>query len=73
MTYIIIGAVLTGMGQDGASGLLAMAQAGAHTIAQDEESCVVFGMPRAAISMGAAKIIAPLDRIAEHVLGARAA
>lgn len=68
-----VGVLLTGMGQDGASGLLAMAQAGAHTIAQDEESCVVFGMPRAAISMGAAKIVAPLDRIAEHVLGARAA
>jgi two-component system chemotaxis response regulator CheB len=67
------GVLLTGMGQDGASGLLAMAQAGARTIAQDEASCVVFGMPRAAISMGAAKIIAPLDRIAEHVLGARAA
>ncbi|MEO0061621.1 MAG: chemotaxis-specific protein-glutamate methyltransferase CheB [Pseudomonadota bacterium] len=67
------GVLLTGMGQDGASGLLAMAQAGARTIAQDEASCVVFGMPRAAISMGAAEIIAPLDRIAEHVLGARAA
>lgn len=68
-----VGVLLTGMGQDGASGLLAMAQAGAHTIAQDEATCVVFGMPRAAISMGAAKVVAPLDRIAEHVLGARAA
>lgn len=68
-----VGVLLTGMGQDGASGLLAMAQAGAHTIAQDEASCVVFGMPRAAISMGAAKVIAPIERIAEHVLGTQAA
>lgn len=68
-----VGVLLTGMGQDGASGLLAMAQAGAHTIAQDEASCVVFGMPRAAISMGAAKVIAPIEQIAEHVLGTQAA
>ncbi|MFD2579476.1 CheB methylesterase domain-containing protein [Novosphingobium colocasiae] len=47
-----VGILLTGMGQDGARGLLAMSNAGAHTIAQDESSCTVFGMPRAAISLG---------------------
>lgn len=44
--------ILTGMGKDGAAGLLEMRQAGAATIAQNEESCVVFGMPREAIAMG---------------------
>jgi len=61
-----VGILLTGMGSDGASGLLAMAQAGAHTIAQDEETCTVFGMPRAAISLGAAGVIAPIGQIARH-------
>lgn len=64
-----VGALLTGMGEDGARGLLAMARAGAHTIAQDEATSVVFGMPRAAINMGAARVIAPLDSIAGHMLG----
>jgi two-component system chemotaxis response regulator CheB len=63
-----VGVLLTGMGSDGAKGLLAMAQAGAQTIAQDEATCTVFGMPRAAISLGAAAIVAPIDRIAQHVL-----
>lgn len=63
-----VGILLTGMGQDGAQGLLAMAQAGAHTIAQDESTCTVFGMPRAAITLGAAKVVAPIDRIAAHAL-----
>lgn len=63
-----VGVLLTGMGSDGAKGLLAMAEAGAHTIAQDEASCIVFGMPKAAISLGAASVVAPLDRIAEHAL-----
>jgi two-component system chemotaxis response regulator CheB len=48
------------MGNDGASGLLAMKNAGSATIAQDERSCVVFGMPREAISAGAVETIAPL-------------
>ncbi|PLK26657.1 chemotaxis-specific protein-glutamate methyltransferase CheB [Novosphingobium sp. TH158] len=65
-----IGILLTGMGSDGANGLLAMARAGAQTIAQDEATCTVFGMPRAAISIGAAGIIAPINRIAQHVLRA---
>ncbi|MFA5967781.1 MAG: chemotaxis response regulator protein-glutamate methylesterase [Sphingomonas sp.] len=61
-----VGILLTGMGQDGAHGLLAMARAGAATIAQDEATSTVFGMPRAAIGLGAAKIVAPIHRIAEH-------
>lgn len=62
------GIILTGMGSDGAQGLLAMARSGALTVAQDEASCVVFGMPRAAIALGAAGIVAPLGRIAHHAL-----
>jgi len=63
-----VGILLTGMGSDGAKGLLAMAKAGAHTIAQDEATCTVFGMPRAAISIGAANVVSPLTRIAQHAL-----
>lgn len=63
-----VGILLTGMGQDGAKGLLAMSEAGAHTIAQDEATCTVFGMPRAAISLGAARVVAPINRIARHAL-----
>ncbi|HYW51994.1 MAG TPA: chemotaxis response regulator protein-glutamate methylesterase [Gemmatimonadaceae bacterium] len=59
-----VGAILTGMGADGAKGLLQMREAGAHTIAQDEQSCVVFGMPKEAIRLGAAIDILPLDEIA---------
>lgn len=63
-----VGAILTGMGADGAAGLLAMRQAGARTAAQDEASCVVFGMPREAIRLGAAEHVVPLDRMAEQIL-----
>ncbi|MCX7604372.1 MAG: chemotaxis response regulator protein-glutamate methylesterase [Bryobacteraceae bacterium] len=59
-----IGVLLTGMGADGAAGLLEMRRAGAPTIAQNEETCVVFGMPREAIRMGAAQQVLPLDEIA---------
>jgi len=59
-----IGAIFTGMGADGAKGLLQMREAGAHTIAQDEASCVVFGMPKEAIKLGAAVEILPLSQIA---------
>ena len=62
-----VGALLTGMGQDGARGLLKMYEKGAHTIAQDAESCVVYGMPRAAIELGAAKRVLPLERIAGNI------
>jgi two-component system chemotaxis response regulator CheB len=67
-----VGVLLTGMGADGAKGLLAMRQAGAHTIAQDEASCVVFGMPKEAIALGAAAEVVALPRIAEAVLHALA-
>jgi len=63
-----IGVILTGMGKDGAAGLLAMRQAGAHTLAQDEASCVVFGMPREAIAVGAAAEIVPLAGMSERIL-----
>ncbi|APR88242.1 Chemotaxis response regulator protein-glutamate methylesterase CheB [Minicystis rosea] len=62
-----IGCLLTGMGRDGAAGLLSMHRAGAPTIAQDEASCAVFGMPRAAIELGAADSIVPLGEIAAHI------
>lgn len=67
-----LGVLLTGMGEDGASGLLEMRASGAATIAQDEESSVVFGMPRAAIERGAAQQVLPLDRMA-HAIGEFAA
>jgi two-component system, chemotaxis family, protein-glutamate methylesterase/glutaminase len=63
-----VGVILTGMGDDGASGLLAMKQAGASTLAQDEESCVVFGMPKEAIERGAVDEVLGLEQIAPAVL-----
>ena len=63
-----IGVILTGMGADGAQGLLKMRQRGARTIAQDEATCVVFGMPREAIRVGAAAEVLPLHRIAKAIL-----
>ncbi|WP_150910289.1 protein-glutamate methylesterase/protein-glutamine glutaminase [Marinobacter halotolerans] len=67
-----LGIIMTGMGDDGANGLLAMRQAGAHTIAQDRDTCVVFGMPREAIERGAAVEILPLGIMAEAITGSRA-
>ncbi len=66
-----IGVIMTGMGDDGAKGLLEMKEAGARTIAQDEKSCVVFGMPKEAIKLGAADIIVPLEQITNQVLNLR--
>ena len=63
-----VGVILTGMGGDGAKGLLAMKQAGAFTIAQDEASCVVFGMPKEAIKLGGAEKILALSDIPSAVL-----
>ena len=63
-----IGVLLTGMGRDGAEGLLRMRQAGAWTLAQDEASCVVFGMPREAIALGAACDVAPVQDINHRVI-----
>ncbi|WP_425100025.1 CheB methylesterase domain-containing protein [Tropicibacter sp. S64] len=61
-------ALLTGMGRDGADGLKVLKDAGAHTIAQDEATSVVFGMPRSAIELGAAEAVLPLDRIGPALL-----
>jgi len=63
-----VGVLLTGMGADGAAGLKVMHDMGAFTIAQDKESCVVYGMPDAAMALGAASKQLPLDRIAEAIL-----
>jgi len=65
-----VGVILTGMGNDGAAGLLSMKNEGAKTIAQDEESCVVFGMPKEAIKLGAVDRTLPLDEIAGAILAA---
>jgi two-component system chemotaxis response regulator CheB len=65
-----IGVILTGMGSDGAEGLLEMKKAGAVTIAQDESSCVVFGMPKEAIERGAVDKVASLSRIPHEILSA---
>jgi len=63
-----IGIIMTGMGDDGAKGLLEMKEAGAFTIAQDEKTCVVFGMPKEAIKLNAVDKVLPLDQIAPCVL-----
>lgn len=62
-----IGVIMTGMGDDGAHGMLEMKQAGAYNIAQSEDTCVVFGMPKEAIKLGAVDKILPLEEIAEYV------
>jgi two-component system chemotaxis response regulator CheB len=64
----VIGVIMTGMGDDGARGMLEMKQAGAFNIAQDEASCVVFGMPAEAIKTGAVDRVMPLDAIASEVV-----
>jgi two-component system, chemotaxis family, protein-glutamate methylesterase/glutaminase len=63
-----LGIILTGMGNDGASGMLDMKRAGSITIAQDEKSCVVFGMPKEAISVGAVDTVAPLACIPNQIM-----
>lgn len=63
-----IGLLMTGMGDDGARGLLEMKEAGAKTVAQDEKSCVVFGMPKEAIKINAASKVLPLDQMAAYIL-----
>jgi two-component system chemotaxis response regulator CheB len=63
-----MGLIMTGMGDDGARGLLEMRKAGARTLAQDEESCVVFGMPKEAIALGAAERIVNLSRVPHEIL-----
>jgi two-component system chemotaxis response regulator CheB len=63
-----LGVIMTGMGKDGAAGLLAMKNAGAYTVAQDESSCVVFGMPKEAIKLGGVDKIASLQEIPRTVI-----
>lgn len=63
-----VAAILTGMGDDGARGMVELKEAGAYTVAQDEDTCVVFGMPKEAIQMGGIHKILPLDRIASEVV-----
>jgi len=63
-----VGVILTGMGKDGAAGMLAMKQAGSYNFAQDEASCVVFGMPREAIAIGATHDVAPIGEMSGRVL-----
>jgi two-component system, chemotaxis family, protein-glutamate methylesterase/glutaminase len=63
-----IGVILTGMGKDGAEGMLAMRRSGARTLGQDEPSCVVYGMPKAAHELGAVEAELPLGGIAQEIL-----
>ena len=65
-----VGIIMTGMGADGARGLLKMKEAGARTIAQDEKSCIVFGMPREAIKIGAVEKVASLSDIPKKIISA---
>ena len=68
-----VGVILTGMGRDGASGLLKMRHAGARTIGQNEKTCVVYGMPRVAFELGAVEHQFPLSSIGEEILKITAA
>jgi two-component system chemotaxis response regulator CheB len=63
-----VGVIMTGMGDDGAQGLLEMRRTGAYTIAEDESTCVVFGMPKEAISRGGAMAVVPLGNIAGEIM-----
>lgn len=63
-----VGIIMTGMGDDGAKGMLEMKNAGAYTVAQDEQSCVVFGMPKEAVKLAAVTKVVPLHEIAQHVV-----
>lgn len=65
-----VGAILTGMGRDGAKGLLSMRDAGARTLGQDEATCVVYGMPRAAFELGAVERQSPLSRMGAQIIAA---
>ena len=62
-----LGVIMTGMGGDGAAGMLAMHNAGAATIAQDEASCIVYGMPKEAVKLGGVSLISPLKDISAHI------
>jgi len=63
-----LGVVLTGMGADGTEGLRAIQAAGGHTLAESEDTCVIYGMPKAAVAAGVVTRVAPIDRMAEEIL-----
>jgi two-component system chemotaxis response regulator CheB len=63
-----VGLIMTGMGNDGAEGLKLLHDKGAETIAQDEKTCIVYGMPKEAVALGAVDYILPLDKIAAKLL-----
>jgi two-component system chemotaxis response regulator CheB len=63
-----IGVLLTGMGADGAKGLLSMHEKGAYTLAQDEQTCVVFGMPKEAIKLGAVDEVVPIQQMSQSII-----
>ena len=63
-----LGVIMTGMGDDGAAGLLEMRQAGARTVGQDEASCVVYGMPKEAVKRGAVEKTMPLNAIGREIM-----
>ena len=63
-----LGVIMTGMGDDGAAGLLEMRQAGAQTLAQDEDSCVVYGMPKEAVKRGGVQKTVPLSQVARELM-----
>ena len=65
-----VGVLLTGMGADGAKGMLSMRESGAYTMAQDEDTSVVFGMPKEAIKLGAANKVVPLHRVPQEIINA---
>jgi two-component system chemotaxis response regulator CheB len=62
------GAIMTGMGGDGAAGMLSMRKAGAVTVAQDEASCIVYGMPKEAVKLGGVQVVSPLSEISAHIM-----
>jgi two-component system chemotaxis response regulator CheB len=64
-----VGVVLTGMGSDGTDGLRAIQTAGVLTLAESEETCAIYGMPKAAVAAGVVSRVVPLDRMAEEILG----
>jgi two-component system chemotaxis response regulator CheB len=64
----VVACLMTGMGRDGAAGLLAIRRAGGFTIAQDESTSVIYGMPREAVSLGGAQAVLPLDEIGPQIV-----
>jgi two-component system chemotaxis response regulator CheB len=65
-----LGVVLTGMGSDGVEGLGAIRRTGGHTLAESEQSCIIYGMPKAAVEAGVVDVSVPLERVADEILAA---